>query len=138
MPKTIQKKVILNHSAYNKKYIFFFVFLKKYNFNFHFNFEFKTLVAMDLAQLNAKIEKMTKFNQIQILKIIANYDTSVINENRNGIYINLSEVHEDVLSKLVVYLNYLESQESTLDAVEKQKGELKNTYFKEDEKTNLK
>jgi len=83
----------------------------------------------DLNLLREKIERLNKFNQVQILSIFASHEKDVINENKNGIHINLSEVTKETIDRVVLYLQYLDKQESALDVVEKQKGELKNTYF---------
>ena len=83
----------------------------------------------DLFQLRDTIEKMTKFNQIAILRILNDSDDVIINENRNGIHINLSELSEDVIRKLQEYTNYVNTQETTLNQDEKQKEDIKNIYF---------
>jgi len=89
----------------------------------------QSMQSIDLNTLRLKIESLSKFNQIQVLKIFADNENERINENKNGIHINLSEVTQETIQKVVIYLEYLDSQESTLDIIEKQKGELKNTYF---------
>lgn len=86
--------------------------------------------SFDLNMLQDRIERLTKFNQVQLLRIFATYDTSIINENKNGIHINLSEAKPITLQNVIIYLDYLDTQETTLGVIEKQKGELKNTYFK--------
>lgn len=83
----------------------------------------------DLFQLRDTIEKMTKFNQIAILRILNDSDDVIINENRNGIHINLTELSEDVIKKLQEYTNYVNTQETTLNQDEKQKEDIKNIYF---------
>jgi hypothetical protein len=72
---------------------------------------------------------MTKFNQIAILRILNDSDDVIINENRNGIHINLTELSEDVIKKLQEYTNYVNTQETTLNQDEKQKEDIKNIYF---------
>ena len=50
--------------------------------------------TLDLAQLNIireTIENMSKFNQVEILRILTKYKEVIINENKYGIHINLSE-----------------------------------------------
>ena len=83
----------------------------------------------DLFQLRNSIEKMTKFNQIAILRILNGFDDVIINENRNGIHINLSELSDEVIKKLQEYTNYVNTQETTLNQDEKQKEDIKNIYF---------
>ena len=84
---------------------------------------------IDLFQLRNNIEKMTKFNQIAILRILNGFDDVIINENRNGIHINLSELSDEVIKKLQEYTNYVNTQETTLNQDEKQKEDIKNIYF---------
>tara|TARA_B100000242_G_scaffold283182_1_gene245179 strand:- start:1173 stop:1445 length:273 start_codon:yes stop_codon:yes gene_type:complete len=83
----------------------------------------------DLFQLRNSIEKMTKFNQIAVLRILNSFEDVIINENRNGIHINLSELSEEVINKLQEYANYVNTQETTLNQDEKQKEDIKNIYF---------
>ena len=83
----------------------------------------------DLFQLRNSIEKMTKFNQIAVLRILNSFEDVIINENRNGIHINLSELSEEVINKLQEYTNYVNTQETTLNQDEKQKEDIKNIYF---------
>ena len=92
---------------------------------------------MSEDKLNAlckKIESMPQFNQIEILKIISKHKEIILNENKNGIHINLSDVKEDVISKLVEYINYINTQELNLSEIEVQKEQFKNIYFTKDNK----
>jgi predicted nucleic acid-binding Zn-ribbon protein len=70
-----------------------------------------------------------KFNQIAVLRILNSFEDVIINENRNGIHINLSELSEEVINKLQEYTNYVITQETTLNQDEKQKEDIKNIYF---------
>jgi len=83
----------------------------------------------NLFQLRNSIKKMTKFNQIAILLILNGFNDVIINENRNGIHINLSELSDEVIKKLQEYTNYVNTQETTLNQDEKQKEDIKNIYF---------
>jgi hypothetical protein len=84
---------------------------------------------LDIFQLRNCIEKMTKFNQIAILRILNSFDDVIINENRNGIHINLSELNDNVIVKLREYTTYVTTQETTLNQDEKEKEDIKNIYF---------
>jgi hypothetical protein len=81
--------------------------------------------------IRESIENMTKFNQIEILRILTKYKDITINENKNGIYLNLSEFSNNILDELIVYINYVITQENELNNIENQKECYKNTYFKE-------
>ena len=87
-----------------------------------------------LIDICKKIESMTQFNQIEILKIINNHKDIILNENKNGIYINLTEISIEVINELSDYINYINTQEINLNIIETQKEEFKNTYFTKDNK----
>ncbi len=84
---------------------------------------------MDLVYMRDTIEKMPKFHQVAILRIFNENDKVILSENRNGIHINLTEMDQDVLSKVEDYVQYVITQESALDQDEKEKETIKNTYF---------
>lgn len=81
-----------------------------------------------LKELQEKIELLPKFNQIEILKIF-HKNHILINENKYGCHINLSEVSIEVISEIEKYLKYVSNQESDLNQIELQKQEFKNTFF---------
>ena len=83
------------------------------------------------------IESMSKFNQIEILRIITKHKDVIINENKYGIHINLSDIKNEILDELLVYTNYVSTQEIELNNIEKQKESYKNTYFLKDNKDNF-
>jgi len=86
---------------------------------------------MNLTILKEKIETLSQFHQIEILKILKNDETCTLNENTNGVFINLTNVSNEVVSKLTNYLDYVKEQESQLNEVEQQKSSLSNTFFKD-------
>ena len=83
------------------------------------------------------IENMSKFNQIEILRILTRHKEVIINENKYGIHINLSDVCSTILDELLVYVNYVSTQELELNSMEMQKETYKNTYFVKDNKDNF-
>jgi hypothetical protein len=84
---------------------------------------------MELVQLRDSIEKMTKFNQIAILRILHGNDDITLNENRNGIHVNLTDLDGDIVQKISDYVTYVHTQEATLKQDEQQKENIKNIYF---------
>jgi hypothetical protein len=86
----------------------------------------------NLEQLKASIESMSKYHQIEILKILTKRLTK-INENKSGCYINMSFLPDDTISKLEEYISYIKDQEETLETMEYQKEEFKNAFFIEKE-----
>lgn len=89
-----------------------------------------------LNYIRSQIENMSKFNQIEVLRILTKHKMSVINENKYGIHINLSELNNDLLNELMIYIKYVSAQETYLNNVEKETEIYKNTYFLKDNKDN--
>ncbi len=84
---------------------------------------------MELLQIRDQIEKMTKFNQVEVLRILNTYDDITINENRYGIHVNLSDISSEAIDKLEKFIRYVQTQESALNKDEKEKEEIKNNFF---------
>ncbi len=89
-----------------------------------------------ITYIRDSIENMSKFNQIEVLKILnANKDVT-INENKYGIHINLTDLSNSILSELLNFVNYVTEQEKDLNKIEKQKEIYRNNYFGKDIKDN--
>jgi NTP pyrophosphatase (non-canonical NTP hydrolase) len=91
-----------------------------------------------LNYIRETIENMNKFNQVEVLRILNKNNEVTINENKYGIHINLSELKNELLDEICVYINYVNTQEITLNMIEQQKEDFKNTYFSKDIKDNRK
>ena len=87
-----------------------------------------------LKNIRNKIENLDKNNHIDILKILINKNF-FINENKNGVFINLSEIPNDIVVKLEEYIKYINEQKEHLECIEKQKNELESKYFKDNKET---
>ena len=83
----------------------------------------------DLEQMRNAIENMSKFNQVEILRILNKNSDVTLNENKYGIHVNLSDLKDEIVDELMVYVNYVNAQEMSLKQDEKQKEEFKNAYF---------
>jgi hypothetical protein len=91
----------------------------------------------ELIFLRDTIEHMSKFNQVEILRILKQHDESVtLNENKYGIHVNLSELNKEIITDLKAYIKYVNAQEDNLNEIEKQKESFKNIYFTKDNKDN--
>jgi hypothetical protein len=90
----------------------------------------------ELNNVREKIENMNKFNQVEILRILNKHPEIILNENKYGIHINLSELNKEIINELNIYINYVNTQEITLHEIEQQKETYKNTYFTKDIKDN--
>jgi hypothetical protein len=92
----------------------------------------------ELNYIRETIENMNKFNQIEVLRILNRHKEVILNENKYGIHINLSELDKDIINELNVYIKYVNTQEQTLNSIEQQKEDYRNTYFSKDIKDNNK
>lgn len=95
------------------------------------NNEFNT---EDLIFIRDKVESMTKFNQVEVLRLLHKNKTVTLNENKYGIHINLTELPNDIIKQLKLYINYVNTQEINLNSIEQQKESFKNTYFAKNNK----
>jgi len=83
----------------------------------------------EVTYVREAIEKMSKFNQLEVLRILKSDQDIHLNENKYGIHVNLTEVRKEIIQKLVTYINYVNTQEKNLSQDEKQKEDIKNTFF---------
>jgi hypothetical protein len=90
--------------------------------------------SITLNTIRETIESMPKFNQIEVLRIIYLHKKTIINENKYGIHINLTELTTNILDKLSIYIDYVKTQEVQLSQAEQQKEDYKNNYFIKDNK----
>lgn len=82
-----------------------------------------------LIMIRDLIHEMNKYNQIEVLRIMRKYDNITLNENRYGIHINLTDLNEEQINELTLYINYVSMQETTLNYGEQQKNTFKNEMF---------
>ena len=92
----------------------------------------------ELNYIRETIENMNKFNQVEVLRLLTKHNEVILNENKYGIHINLSELSADIINELNVYIKYVSTQEQTLNSIEQQKEDYRNTYFSKDIKDNNK
>ncbi len=85
----------------------------------------------ELNCLKERIENLNKFHQVEILKLLKTDDTCRLNENKNGIFINLTSLNDKIIYEIEKYLEYVQKQETQLSETETQKSILSNTFFKD-------
>jgi len=86
----------------------------------------------ELNYIRDTIQNMNKFNQIEVLRILSKYPEVILNENKYGIHINLTELKKNILDEINLYIKYVNTQETTLNSIEQQKEDYRNTYFAKD------
>jgi len=83
----------------------------------------------ELKQLKEQIEKMDKSNQIDILKILRDSNKVILNENKSGVYVNLTYCPQNTIDEIIQYLDYTNEQEKVLKTIEQEKDNVKTEYF---------
>jgi len=68
-----------------------------------------------VEHIKIKIESMSKLQHIEVLKIIKKYKTIKINENKNGVYINISYLPKKTVQELELYIKYIDDQSTILN-----------------------
>ena len=81
-----------------------------------------------IENIKKTIESMSKFHQIEILKILSK-NLCKLNENKSGVFVNLTFLNQPVLDELKEYIDYMKEQEERLNTIEYQKTEFKNAFF---------
>jgi hypothetical protein len=89
---------------------------------------------IELNNIRDILENMSKFNQIEVLRILTKHKEVILNENKYGVHVNISDLNKNILEELQKYINYVKTQEITLHEVEQQKETFKNIYFTKDNK----
>ena len=87
------------------------------------------ITTEQLVFLKDKIEKMTKTQQLDILRILKKNSAIKLNENKSGIFVNISFLPKESIEEIDKYVKYVGDQESELNLLENQKQEFKNTFF---------
>jgi hypothetical protein len=83
----------------------------------------------ELEDIKNKIESMDKIHHIEILKILKKSAAIKLNENKSGIFVNLSFLSTTVLDEIKKYIHYIKVQETSISHLETQCDNFKNTFF---------
>ena len=85
----------------------------------------------NLEDIKRNIEAMSKVHQIEILRILKNVPNVKLNENKSGVYVNLTFLSKESIEELTLYVKYTLDQENSLNSIENQKSEFKHAFFSE-------
>ena len=72
---------------------------------------------------------MSKYHQIEVLRILDKEKEVNKNENNNGTFINLTEQSEQIIKLLETYADYVDEQQKQFNKIEDDKEELRKGYF---------
>ena len=87
----------------------------------------RDIKQLDILKKN--IELLEKIHQVEVLRIIHREQSNILNENKNGIYINMSSLDNNTLDLIKEYMKHIYTQEQELNINEKLKEEFLKTYF---------
>jgi hypothetical protein len=87
--------------------------------------------AITVETMKLRIEQMTKTQHIEVLKLLHSFSAVKLNENKSGVYVNLSFLPEEALEQLAKYVSYVDEQEKSLTMVENTKKDFIRTFFDE-------
>ena len=90
-------------------------------------------MSTDLLDLKKKIENIDDIHHKKILEIFLKHNINV-SENRNGCFINISNLSPEIQKEITEFLKYINKQEKTLNDVEKIKKKYKKNFFSNEEK----
>ena len=85
-------------------------------------------MSNNLQLIKTRIESMSIYHQMEILRIFNNNNTT-LNENNNGTFINLTELDNSIIEKINKYIKYVDEQEDELNEVENEKDRIQNKFF---------
>lgn len=85
----------------------------------------------DIVELKKKIESLDEIHHKKILEIFVKNNIHV-SENRNGCFINISNLKSNIINEIDSYIKYIQVQENDLNDIEQKKKELSKDYFKND------
>ena len=87
---------------------------------------------LSLEEIRQKVESLGKNHQLEVLRILKNSPGIKINENKSGVFVNLSFLPEETIGNIRQYMQYIQEQENTLQMIESQKIAFKTEFFGEE------
>ena len=84
----------------------------------------------DLIKLCKIVDSLENSHHIEIAKILKTNNV-YLNENSNGIFVNLNKISASVYKTICNYIEFIKKQESDINKDEKLKRNLQTIYFKD-------
>jgi len=82
----------------------------------------------DIYDIKLFIESLNKQRQIEVLKIL-NENKIQISENKNGSFVNLTLLPDDIIKKLKDFTIYIKEQDVSFKEIEDMKNDFKSSFF---------
>ena len=86
--------------------------------------------SSDLIKLCKIVDSLEYNHHIEIAKILKTSNV-YLNENSNGIFVNLNKISVNVYNDICNYIDFIKKQENDINKDEKLKRNLQTTYFKD-------
>ena len=80
---------------------------------------------VSLEILKNKIESMEKQHHVEVLRIMKKNVGVKLNENKSGVFVNLSFLPKEIIDEIEAYVNYIDMQETSLNEGEIEKEKVK-------------
>ena len=79
---------------------------------------------MNLSIVKERIEQMSVHHQIEVLQLVYDLSLNNLNENKNGVFINLTQQSPNTIEILSNYIQYITKQQSQLTEMENETDKL--------------
>ena len=85
---------------------------------------------MNVTYLRDRVESLPKVHHKEVARILLDNNTTY-DENKNGMFINLSTVPQEVLEKVARFVTYVDLQQETIATGESERKDIETQYFSE-------
>ena len=82
-----------------------------------------------ILKIKEIIENLDQSHHVEILRILKKHSNVVINENNNGIFINITDLDVHIIEEIENYINYINVQMNNLNEIESKKEDFINEFF---------
>lgn len=86
-------------------------------------------MILSKTEIKERIEALSKHHQIEALRLLTSFKSINMNENNNGVFINLTEQDDNVMKQLEDFLNYVDLQQKHLHKIEDQQEKIEQEFF---------
>lgn len=81
------------------------------------------------TEIKERIEKLSKHHQLEALRILSKIQSIKMNENNNGVFINLTEQDDNVMKQLEDFLVYVDDQQKHLHNIDDKQEQMEQDFF---------
>jgi len=81
------------------------------------------------TEIKERIEKLSKHHQLEALRILSKIQSIKMNENNNGVFINLTEQDDNVMKQLEDFLVYVDDQQKHLHNIDDKQEQMEQEFF---------